>query len=84
MQEFGITAQGDAEPIFAYGAIGQLQFNPLFLLTDVSGRSIIVTSEGRAFELTGHGNNLATKAGETSLHGKQGEQLILREQAGNR
>jgi hypothetical protein len=84
LKEFGITAQSDAEPIFGYGDIGQLQFNPLFLLTDVNGRSIIVTAEGRAFELTGHGKNSAPKAGETSLHGKQGEQLILRELAGNR
>jgi hypothetical protein len=84
LKKLGITAQGDAEPIFAYGDIGQLQFNPLFLLTDVSGRSIIITAEGRAFELTGQGKNLGPKAGETSLHGKHGEQLILRELAGNR
>ena len=84
LQEFGITAQGDAEPIFAYGDIGLPQFTPVFLLTDTDGRSIVVTPEGRAFQMTGLGKNLVLKAGETSLRGKQGEQLILRELARSR
>lgn len=79
--EFGIDAQTDAEPIFGYGSIGLPEFNPMFLLTDASGRSIIVTPEGKAFHLTTQGKKLVPQTGEASLRGKHGETLILRELA---
>lgn len=84
LTEYGISAQADAEPIFGFGDIGLPEFSPMFLFTDTSGRSIVVTPDGKAFHLVAQGKKLLPKAGEVSLRGKEGDTLVLRELARRR